>query len=710
MASTTTSQGATNFTNYWPTMIPSEDNSGFNSPNVNSSTTNQSLTNCQQAAASFDYGHSAYSTGSTGYPGSYYSVGSGSHHHYGSVGSTSAGATLYQQLTSGSLTSMGNNNTTAQAPSYYYYVPTAEDNSGFGASGLSNSSVNPMANCSQGGLEYAYNPYNQASPWYANYYANQGYGSSSASSLYPLAHIPPSSTTATPMGSLLTTSGSWEGSIDQDIKSITTASSSASPSSKQHLPSSSSSSSSASNVNNTNNNDNNNNSSVNNSTTTSTITTTTSNSNATSNSSNSNHIETNNSSNGNTSNVANGNVNNSNSSTINTVNSGGGGGGATNSNNTNSSSNNCVNSNSNSNSSNTTNSNSIGNSSKKHCAHYLNENPTTLHYPSLQHLPLDTNQMITTTPKPTVELITSQSNPSKKGSSKAGRGRGRRQPTQSPDQLPNHLERVFIWDLDETIIIYNSLLTGSFASKAGKDTDTLTQLGLLIEQMMLSLADIHFFFNDLEHCDQIHIDDVSSDDNGEDLSKYNFSTDGFNEATRSTSMGCLPSAGTRSGIDWMRKLAFRYRRIKEIYDQYRTNVSALLGNKAADWMHVRNQIENLTDNWLNFAIKCLTIINDRPDCVNVLVTDTQLVPALCKLLLHRLGPFFPVDNIYSSAKVGKETCLNKIKERFGNCSYVVIGDSQYEKSSAKKSLGFPYWPVNDHADLVNLHHALEHFV
>lgn len=38
-------------------------------------------------------------------------------------------------------------------------------------------------------------------------------------------------------------------------------------------------------------------------------------------------------------------------------------------------------------------------------------------------------------------------------------------------------------------------------------------------------------------------------------------------------MGCLPSAGTRSGIDWMRKLAFRYRRIKEIYDQYRTNVS-----------------------------------------------------------------------------------------------------------------------------------------
>lgn len=45
--------------------------------------------------------------------------------------------------------------------------------------------------------------------------------------------------------------------------------------------------------------------------------------------------------------------------------------------------------------------------------------------------------------------------------------------------------------------------------------------------MIFTMADNHFFFNDVEECDQVHIDDVSSDDNGQDLSTYNFATDGF---------------------------------------------------------------------------------------------------------------------------------------------------------------------------------------
>lgn len=31
-------------------------------------------------------------------------------------------------------------------------------------------------------------------------------------------------------------------------------------------------------------------------------------------------------------------------------------------------------------------------------------------------------------------------------------------------------------------------------------------------------------------------------------------------------------SGVRGGVEWMRKLAFRYRRIKEIYSQFRHNV------------------------------------------------------------------------------------------------------------------------------------------
>ena len=47
------------------------------------------------------------------------------------------------------------------------------------------------------------------------------------------------------------------------------------------------------------------------------------------------------------------------------------------------------------------------------------------------------------------------------------------------------------------------------------------------------------------------------------ISNYNFSTDGFHST--STSMNTT----VRGGVDWMRKLAFRYRRIKDIYNNYR---------------------------------------------------------------------------------------------------------------------------------------------
>lgn len=53
-------------------------------------------------------------------------------------------------------------------------------------------------------------------------------------------------------------------------------------------------------------------------------------------------------------------------------------------------------------------------------------------------------------------------------------------------------------------------------------------------------------------------------------STYNFSADGFHAAATSANL-CL-ATGVRGGVDWMRKLAFRYRRVKEIYTTYKNNV------------------------------------------------------------------------------------------------------------------------------------------
>lgn len=39
--------------------------------------------------------------------------------------------------------------------------------------------------------------------------------------------------------------------------------------------------------------------------------------------------------------------------------------------------------------------------------------------------------------------------------------------------------------------------------------------------------------------------------------------------------------------------------------------------------------------------------------MNILVTTTQLIPALAKVLLYGLGIVFPIENIYSATKIGE---------------------------------------------------------
>ncbi|XP_060678724.1 eyes absent homolog 1 isoform X1 [Hemiscyllium ocellatum] len=284
-----------------------------------------------------------------------------------------------------------------------------------------------------------------------------------------------------------------------------------------------------------------------------------------------------------------------------------------------------------------------------------------------------------------------------------GRGRRNNNPSPPPD---TDLERVFIWDLDETIIVFHSLLTGSYANRYGRDPPTSVSLGLRMEEMIFNLADTHLFFNDLEECDQVHIDDVSSDDNGQDLSTYNFATDGFHAAATSANL-CL-ATGVRGGVDWMRKLAFRYRRVKEIYNTYKNNVGGLVGpTKRESWLQLRAEIEALTDSWLTVALKVLTLIHSRSNCINILVTTTQLIPALAKVLLYGLGIVFPIENIYSATKIGKESCFERIIQRFGRkVVYVVVGDGVEEEQASKKHT-MPFWRISSHSDLMALHHALE---
>ncbi|XP_075192082.1 protein phosphatase EYA3 isoform X4 [Anomaloglossus baeobatrachus] len=239
-----------------------------------------------------------------------------------------------------------------------------------------------------------------------------------------------------------------------------------------------------------------------------------------------------------------------------------------------------------------------------------------------------------------------------------------------------------------------------------EDPTLVVGSGLAMEEMIFEVADTHLFFNDLEECDQVHVEDVASDDNGQDLSNYSFTTDGFNSST--VNRNHPSGTGVQGGMDWMRKLAFRYRKVIEVYEKYKNNVSALLSPQRRDSLQrLRADIETLTDGWLGTALKCLLLIQSRKNCVNVLITTTQLVPALAKVLLYGLGEIFPIENIYSATKIGKESCFERIVTKFGKkVTYVVIGDGRDEEMAAKQH-NMPFWRITNHNDLISLHQALE---
>ncbi|KAJ8362920.1 hypothetical protein SKAU_G00117510 [Synaphobranchus kaupii] len=98
---------------------------------------------------------------------------------------------------------------------------------------------------------------------------------------------------------------------------------------------------------------------------------------------------------------------------------------------------------------------------------------------------------------PSTPIKDSDSDRLRRASDGKSRGRGRRNNNPSPPP-DSDLERVFIWDLDETIIVFHSLLTGSYANRYGRDPPTSVSLGLRMEEMIFNLADTHLFFNDLE--------------------------------------------------------------------------------------------------------------------------------------------------------------------------------------------------------------------
>lgn len=266
--------------------------------------------------------------------------------------------------------------------------------------------------------------------------------------------------------------------------------------------------------------------------------------------------------------------------------------------------------------------------------------------------------------------------------------------------------RVFIWDLDETLVLFASLYTGTFAQTHGKEVAPGVALGEQMMTFLLAMLERHFFFSDLHDADVDHIGRVEA-----------------------TSAG-----GSEEGL-LQQEQRERYERIREIYER-RGHVD-FLQDATSEWFAIRRALVSAIDafstGWLREARQVLELItsesalssasddqegestpssSDEDDQVvenvNVLVTNTQLVPALCKCLIYQLDAFFPIDRVYSSAKIHKYRCFETIMAKYQapGVEFVAIGDG-LEEEQVSLALGLEFHKIRSLVDLKRLRYDLQ---
>ncbi|XP_057510270.1 eyes absent homolog isoform X2 [Actinidia eriantha] len=264
----------------------------------------------------------------------------------------------------------------------------------------------------------------------------------------------------------------------------------------------------------------------------------------------------------------------------------------------------------------------------------------------------------------------------------------------------NEKMNVYIWDMDETLILLKSLLNGAYAETFNglKDVQKGVEIGKLWEKLILQVCDDYFFYEQIENCNTPFLDALSQYDDGRDLSNYNFNQDGFSPPHDDINK---------------RKLSYRHRVIAQ---KYKKGMHGIFDQDMTKyWDDLYDVTDNYTDQWLSSARSCLEqcsggvneVVPDTDSAdgicesptkshhINVLVTSGSLIPSLVKCLLYRLDDLITYENVYSSWEVGKLQCFSWIRERFSgpNVQFCVIGDG-WEECDAAQAMRWPFVKID----------------
>ncbi|CAJ1943125.1 unnamed protein product [Sphenostylis stenocarpa] len=258
---------------------------------------------------------------------------------------------------------------------------------------------------------------------------------------------------------------------------------------------------------------------------------------------------------------------------------------------------------------------------------------------------------------------------------------------------------VYVWDMDETLVLLNSLLKSSYAEAFNglKDVGKGVEIGRMWENLILQTCDDYFFYEQIETYNEPFLDALAQYDDGRDLSDYDFNQD---------------ELGSPHDDANKKKLAYRHRVIAQKYIQ---GIQNILDNETIKlWEELYDKTDEYTDRWLSsartFLEECSGEDEDTVSLiassdassnstnvkhVNVLVTSGSLIPSLVKCLLFRLDSLISHENVYSSWEVGKIQCFRWIKQRFNhpNVRFCAFGDG-WEECEAAEIMRWPFVKID----------------
>nr|AAM65149.1 similar to eyes absent protein [Arabidopsis thaliana] len=252
---------------------------------------------------------------------------------------------------------------------------------------------------------------------------------------------------------------------------------------------------------------------------------------------------------------------------------------------------------------------------------------------------------------------------------------------------------VYVWDMDETLILLRSLLNGTYAESfnGSKDVKRGVEIGRMWEKHILKICDDFFFYEQVEECNEPFLESLRQYDDGKDLSRYEFKQDDFSTPTDDLNK---------------RKLAYRHRAVAERYEK---GLCQFIDSESMSGLdELYNVTDEYTDRWLSsaraFLEQCSCVeessdgtsaIEQSSQDIHILVTSGALIPSLVKCLLFRLDTFLRHENVYSSIDVGKLQCFKWIKERFNHPKFrfCAIGDG-WEECAAAQALQWPFVKID----------------